>query len=432
MQKLLSKIKSQKLFARNRRGKRFSSKRLSKQSRIIAAGFGGKGRKSVINPGGNVFVFDGMLAGSPKFRIQLYRFLRNNIPTINSAVWTWSKLSNAPRTRRYDVGISASAESEVEEILTDLERKIFPFHFWRYGGFDALLDTLFNALFTDGAASGELVINPSGDGIEGFYPLDVSELDFELKGGRWEISQIVGDKRIKLPTQTLFYYGLDAEASDPRGRSIISAVPFVAHIEQQLVNDMSKAAHNAGYHRLQVSITPPQKFPGESDKAYIERANSYFDDTVQMMNGLETDDNPITWNDVEIKHIGPSNYSSIGAWYLNHRSMVEDICSGCHLDPFMLGYSYGTTHNWAKFKYEIVLRQVHTIQAAASHLLDWLCEVELALKGIPIRVYHRFDNSKSFGMLEQRQSEQIHIGNVVTMLNSGLINEDRAKNLLEV
>lgn len=391
-----------------------------------------RNRSSQDSPMANNFLFDGQLINSPRFRIQLYRFLRNNIPTISSAVWTWSKLCNAPRIRYYDSEVTDNMESEIEEILQSLERRIFPFKFWRYAGFDALLDTLFNALFTDGGSCGELVINPAGDGIHAFYPVDIIDLEFELVENQWRIFQKIDDRKVKLPLPTLFYYGLDAEPSDPRGRSIISAVPFVARIEQQLVNDMSKTVHNAGYHRLQVSITPPQKASGESDSAYVNRANQYFDDTVDMMNTLEPDDNPITWNDVEIKHIGPSNYSSIGAWYLNHKAIIEDICCGCHLDPFMLGYSYGTTHNWAKFKYEIVLRQVYSIQAAASHLLDWLCDIELALKGIPIRVKHRFDNSKSFGMLDQRQAENIHIDNVLKLLESDLINKERAKSMLEV
>ncbi|MCP4633502.1 MAG: hypothetical protein GY855_11295 [candidate division Zixibacteria bacterium] len=389
-------------------------------------------RHSGINIDGSSLFFDDSSVNSWKFRVQFYRFLRNNIPTINSAIWTWSKMCNAPRNRFYDSEISNSTESEINEIASDLERRIFPFGFWRYGGFDALLDTLLNALFTDGATCGELVLNPAGDGILGFYPIDTSSLLFKHTGGNWDIYQSNGEHNTKLPPQTLFYYGLDAEASDPRGRSIIASVPFVARIEQELVSDMGKAVHNAGYHRLQVSIAPPEKLPGESDNAFIERANNYFDDTASMMNNLETDDNPITWNDVEIKHVGPSNYSSIGAWYLNHRAVIEDICCGCHLDPFMLGYSYGSTQSWAKFKYEIVLRQVYSIQSAAAHLLDWLVDIELALKKIPIRVYHRFDNSKAFGMVDQRKAEQTHISNVITLLNSGLISEEQAKSSLEV
>jgi hypothetical protein len=380
----------------------------------------------------NSFIFKGSAVSSWKFKVQFYRFLRDNIPTINSAVWTWTKLCNAPRSRSYDHDISESTESEIEDILSDLERRILPYGFWRYGGFDALLDTIFNALFSDGASCGELVVNPAGDGIKAFYPVDVSLLDFKLNGGEWDIYQVHEDRRIKLPHDTLFYYGLDAEAADPRGRSIVSSVPFAARIEQQLIQDMSKAVHNAGYHRLQISITPPSKQPGESDGAYVERANRYFDDTANMINNLETDDNPITWNDIEIKHIGPSNYSSIGAWYLNHRAVIEDICCGCHVDPFMLGYSYGSTQSWAKFKYQIVLRQACSIQAVAIRLLDWICDIELALKGIPVRVRHRFDNSKSFGMLEQRQAEQVHINNVINLKKAGLINEERARNLLEV
>jgi len=66
-----------------------------------------------------------------------------------------------------------------------------------------------------------------------------------------------------------------------------------------------------------------------------------------MIRAIETEDNPVTWDDVTIEHIGPSGPAGPRpALYLNHRAMIEEICSGTHLSPFLLGYSYNATTNW--------------------------------------------------------------------------------------
>src|SRR5690606_22128793 len=171
----------------------------------------------------------------------------------------------------------------------------------------------------------------------------------------------------------------------------------------------------------------PEKRSDETDGDYFTRANNYFDDTVEMMRDFGPDKNPVTWDDVQIEYLGPgTRSSSASGWYLNHKSMIEDICSGTHLAPFMLGYAYGTTHNWAEFKYELVQRQVVTVQNAAASLLNWIANVELALRGIPTEVQYRFENRAHIGLTERAQAEKIQIENIVTKLNNKLITQEDA------
>jgi hypothetical protein len=367
------------------------------------------------------------------FRIGLYRFLRNNIPVLNSAVWTWARLATAPTHFTLKGTEDQKLTAEATGILKDLDRRIFPYRFQKFGGGDSLLASFFNSLFTDGAFCGEVVLSPARDRIESFCLVDTKSLRLHPRGDReWDIYQMIEDRRVRLNPTSTFYHGLDSEASDPRGRSILQSIPFVARIEQRLVDDMQKAAHNAGYYRLQVAIKPPERLSTETEEAYVERANKYFDDTVDMIKSLEPDDNPVTWSDVEIKYIGPSSHGgNTSSWYLTHRAMVEDICAGCHLDPFMLGYSYGTTQTWAQFKYDIVLRNVVSVQRAAKRFMEWLHSIELALHGLDLESEYHFDNRKTFGLLQQRQAEKLHLENVLKRKEAGLITIDQAKRELE-
>jgi hypothetical protein len=367
------------------------------------------------------------------FRIKLYRFLRDSIPVLNSAVWTWSRICASPGHLELSGTEDQSRLDRATQVIRDLDRRIYQHSFQKFGGTDALLSQFFGSLFTDGAVCGELVLTPSRDGVDKFYFIDPSTVKFRLKDGRnWEVFQEVDDKLIRLNPHSTFYVGLDPDPDDPRGKSILGSIPFVARVEQRLLEDMQKTMHNAGYHRLHVKIRPPERFSGESEENYLSRANRYFEDTVDMMKEIAPEDNPITWEDVRIEYIGPSGHvSSSHYWYINHKALIEDICAGVHLDPFILGYSYGPAQGWAQCKYELVLRNVISIQSCAKRFLGWIHNIELALHGLPLECIHHFDNRKFFGMLEQREAERIQLENVIRKKEAGFITEDEAKRELD-
>jgi hypothetical protein len=367
------------------------------------------------------------------FRIKLYRFLRDNIPVLNSAIWTWTRICASPNYFELKGSDDAKVLENASEVLKNLDRRIYQHSFQKFGGADALLTQFFGSLFTDGAVCGELVLTPSRDRLDKFYFIDPATIRFKLKDdSTWDLYQEVEGILVKLNPNSTFYLGLDQDSDDPRGKSILGSIPFLARVEQRLLEDMQKTMHNAGYHRLHIKIKPPERSSGESDETYISKANKYFEDTVEMVRGLSPEDNPITWNDVGIEYIGPSGHiSSSSYWYINHKALVEDICAGVHLDPFMLGYSYGPTTSWAQFKYELILRNVVSIQRFAKRFMEWIRNIELALWGIPLECEHHFDNRKFFGMLEQRQAEKIHLENIIQKKEAGFITDDQAKTEIE-
>jgi hypothetical protein len=317
---------------------------------------------------------------------------------------------------------------QAERVIGEFDMRVYQPFQQKGGGADALVIQFFNSLFTDGMVCGEIVLTPARDRIEGFYFIDPATLTFELKQGQfWEIYQEQENQKIGLNPHSTFYFGLDTEVNHPIGRSLLSSVPFITKIEQQLVSDMQRTMHNAGYHRLHVQIKPPERSTFESDQAYVNRANDYFKQTVNMMKNFSPDDNPITWSDVEIKYIGPeSRQAASTAWYLNHKAMLEDIAAGLHLDPFMLGYSYGTTQTWAGFKLELVQKNVTSLQRVVKRFLEWLRNTELALHGLPVQAEHHFDNQRGGTKLEQVQAEKIALENIIRRQKEGFISFEEA------
>lgn len=360
-------------------------------------------------------------------RRQLYRFLRDNVPVLNAVICTWVRLCAADHDFEIIGTVSPDQEKAVHQALDNLDSRIFRNGLMKRGGIRELLLQFFDSLFTDGAVCGELQLTPSRNRIERFQLADMLSISVERSGDSYCLYQLTDERKTLLNEQTLFYYGLSSQPSSVTGRSILQSIPFVARVEQTLISDMHRSMRSSGYHRIHVQLAPPERRAGESEEDYFARTNSYFDDTVEMMRDFGPDKNPVTWNDVKIEYIGPSaKTSASSAWYLNHKAMIEDICAGTNLAPFMLGYAYGTTHNWAEFKYELVQRQVATVQHAAASLLDWLANVELALLGINAQVRTRFDNRIGIFLSDHAQAEKVLLDNIITKLDNKLITREEA------
>jgi len=367
--------------------------------------------------------------------VRLHRFLRDNVPILKSAIWTWTRLAAAPHHFEIAGDVSSETREKALRVLDALDKRLYPERLVRFGGIDALLVQYFDTLFTDGAVAGELTILPSQRGLDRFEFIDTATLEFDSdKSGQRHLFQRDGTSgRIALDSDAIYYQPFDADAGHLQGRSLISAVGFVARVEQELVRDMQKGMHNIGYHRLHVKVKPPVQSPAESDSDYASRANAYFDATARALRDFDVDDNPITWDDVEIDHIGPSGQISASHnWYLNHRAMVEDVIAGCNLAPFMLGYSYGTTQSWARFKFEMIGRQILGIQRSASRFLEWIAGIELALAGIDAAVHHVFDNRLEFDRRERFEADRIESDIVIRQMEAGLLTTDQARRRLGI
>jgi len=395
---------------------------LDKQPELLSAQL-----KRKVNRSGRLVWNEG-IEQPQRFKLELYRFLRDNLPLLGSCIWTWSRLASAPG--HYEI-IGAQSDSEQKHALDYLDKlnlKIYPFGYHKMAGLESFLPLFFDSLFTDGAFAGFAIVNRDATGVEKFLPIDPSYLVLkrDVNDGDYFVIQQDGHD-IRVDGDDFYYFGLNANVNSGIGRSILSAIPFIAYIEQQLIDDMRRTTHNAGYHRLHVQITPPEKQSGESDNAYVDRMNDYFDETMSMIKEAGPEDNPVTWDNVKIEYIGPRNVHGVtNAWFLNHRTMVEEICAGTNLSPFMLGYSYGTTHNWAQFKYDLVMRQVVSIQNQTSRFLEWLGNIELALKGLSCSCRYIFDNRLTYLATEQADIERGKVDNLIKLYTNGLIDKEAA------
>jgi len=299
----------------------------------------------------------------------------------------------------------------------------------RTPGEGSFLVDLFTSLYRDGIFGGFITVKKDGSGVDRFIPVDTSLIRVDVVDGQQKLFYEVDDHRISLDRPDFYYVGLSGGIHEPLGRSILKAIPMVTYIEQQLVTDMSRSSHNSGYHRIHVKVTPPDRISGESDSAYLNRINDYFDSTVKMIRSCDVDENPVTWDNVAVEYIGPGDSKSVSnSWFHNHRSMVEEVCAGTGLAPFLLGYSYGATTTWSGFKFDVVMRQVRSVQTEVTNFLEWIAGIDLALGGYDIKCHYQFDNSFTYQASEKASIESSRIDNIIKLYNAGLIEKVTAMN----
>ena len=362
-----------------------------------------------------------------RFRFLLYRFLAAHIPAVSACVWTWVRLTAPPG--RFDIvnGPPATAEA-ARERLQRLSERIADNAFGHPIGLTTLLPDLLTGLFRDGLFAGFLTVRPDGAGVDRFVPIDPVRLTVREHRGRHVFTLETDHGDVGLDRPDFYVLTLGDSLTEPLGRSLLQSIPTVSYIEQQLVDDMRRSSHNSGFHRLHVRITPPERMAGESDTAYTARINEYFDATVRMIRSCEVDDNPVTWDNVRIDYIGPGKSREVtNSWFMNHRAMIEEICAGTNLSPYLLGYSYGATTTWAGFKFDIVMRQVRSIQAQVAAFLEWIAAVDLALAGFDHTPRWVFDNTFPWRAGEEAEVATARVDNLLKLHQAGLIDRTEAR-----
>ena len=359
-------------------------------------------------------------------RSGLYRYLRDRVPIISSAIWNWVRLCNTPGT--YQLIGKDSHRKEAEQILESLFKRINSVVGLKRSGLGSLLELFFQEVFTVGSFCGKIVPLPSGAGIDYFKDLESSKIGWEKKG-KWIPHIKNNDIKTPLDESVFFHYGLSADSYHPEGVSFLSSVEFVTEIDQRMVEDMARSGHNAGNPHLHVKIVPPDRFENESDAKYIQRAEKYFDTTVSQFQQLAPDDNLFTWSNIEITIAGGGRAMPF-TWKVNREQIVEDIITGMKLFPWVVGRSHGTTKNWVQAQYNLLMQVVDSIQEEGKAFAEWIMNTELHLRGIPVNAVYIFSPNSDPYQLEKERAAALRFETVNKKVQRGYISKnDGAKEL---
>ncbi len=363
---------------------------------------------------------------TPFFMLEVYRYLRDTIPDISDGVWTWKRLCQT----RYDIEIvessSGAAKARAERILRELDTRV------NGGdrGMDGLLDIFYSSLFTFGAAAFEIVLTPSRESIADVVPVDVWTVRFKRERGRLQAYQLHDGEMIKLPMERFVYVGLDRDGTNPYWRSMLRSIPFLVKIQQRLMEDMAKATHNAGWPKLHVRYTPEDRQRGEAPDVYKGRIERTFDQLKDTLSGLETDQNLVTYDNVAVDLVQGSQQANI--FYENQKAVEEQVITGMHLMPILLGRNYGTTETYGTAQYEIINRQVMGVNRSVKRILERLYNFELAMMWGSARARVNMRENRTVDVLRDAQARGKEIENAMTLRDEGYLNHGDSALLLGI
>jgi len=363
---------------------------------------------------------------TPFFMLDVYRFLRDSVPDISDAVWTWKRLCQTG----YDIEIvdpsSEVAQARAERLLRELDTRV------NSGdrGMDGLLDIFYGSLFTFGAAALEIVLSPSRETINDVVPVDVWTVRFRRERGRLQAYQWHEGEEIPLPMERFVYVGLDRDGTNPYGRSMLRSIPFVVKIQQRLLEDMAKATHNAGWSKLHVKYAPDDRRRGETAEAYERRVATTFDQLKSKLDGLEADQNLVTYDNVTVEVLRGDTRSQV--FYENHKAIEEQVITGMHLMPILLGRNYGTTETYGTAQFEIVNRQVEAVNRSVKRILERLYRFELALMWGDARARVHMRSNRTVDVLKEANARAKEIENAIALRNEGFITQAEAAKSLGV
>lgn len=358
-------------------------------------------------------------------RAEFYRYLRDHVPIISSAIWSWVHLCTTPQS--YSMEGPENEKQQAQKILAELDQRVLENPLIRRSGIKQLTEQFFLELFTVGSFAGELIPLADGSGIDYFHTLDPDLIQWE-RDGKWrayvvEEQKNGTEKKIYLNPEKFFFAALGTDITNPRGIEPLASIPFVAQIQEAMLSDMARSARNAGTPRLQIKIHPPKAFQHETDKEYSARINNYFDDTVSQFTRLEADDNIFTWDDVEITVIGGDQHRNF-TWRLNREQVIEDVISGLRLYPWVVGRSHGTTKNWVEAQFNLLMQIVDSVQNLGASLGNFLRNTELKMKGLSVTTEHRFEANQDPFLLQRHQARAVEFDTIDKKVQRGYISKD--------
>jgi len=369
----------------------------------------------------------------PRVLYPFFRYLRDSIPDVSAGVWAWVRLCSTPQRVELQGDSSEAEREQARRVVRSLDERIFEFDHMRRQGMDALVNSFFLSVFTYGAFAGEVVLKDDRSGIDKFFIIDPATIRFKrYKTSRRLVPyQLTADEEpIRLREASFFYYALDADGDNPYGRSPMLALPFVVKIQQQLLSDMARGTHNAGWPTLHVRYAPPKREEGESQRSYQSRIRANYQAIRQNMLEREADSNFITLDNVDIKYLSATG--RMQRWSESLQAITEQVISGLHLAPFMIGRNWGTTQSWGLAQYALMVNNAVSVQRGAKRMCEWLRNLELALAGSRVRSEHHFEAHPGLNDFERARAFESRVKSFVLLKEQGLVEEEQVRQALDL
>lgn len=368
-----------------------------------------------------------------KETMETLKIIRDLNPDASMALWNFLRIGNTGHEVE-----AVRPDGEIDEEGTRILNEYAPNLGALYGGgTDQLINVLMLTSFTQGAVSLEVEVNEQLDGIVDFHAVDPATLDFRTneETKTLELVQRQTDGTYKLMNpETVFYYPIDPDVSDPHGRSPILPVLQIIFFQVEVMKSLQKVIHHQGYERFDISVVEEsiiENLPPHIQNGSPEEINTFvqsFVESVQsQMADLEPDDDFFHTNSVEIKTVGGTRNATVNAEAVIKVINQQVVTSLKHL-PILLGRNESTTETHGTVQWQVFISGIETIRRGIKRLLERAMNVTLQIHGIQGRARVTFNELMVEDELKAAQTEETKTNTKITQVNQGWISNDQAAN----
>jgi hypothetical protein len=131
-----------------------------------------------------------------------------------------------------------------------------------------------------------------------------------------------------------------------------------------------------------------------------------------------------------LKLVQGSSQSQI--FYENHKAIEEQVITGMHLMPILLGRNYGTTETYGTAQFEIVNRQVEAVNRQVKRILERLYNFELAMMWGAARAKVKMRSNRTVDVMREATARGKEIDNALRLKDAGLITQEQAAGMLNL
>lgn len=359
------------------------------------------------------------------------KVIRDLNPDASLAIWNFLRLANSGHTLE-----AVTPQGRPEKQATDLLNSYAPRVGKLYGGgLDQLINVLLLTAFTQGAIALEVELAEDLSDIVDFHAVDPSSLDFvrNKETNEIELVQIQWDGQYKvLNKETVFYFPIDPDISDPHGRSPILPILQVIFFQIQVLKDLQKVIHHQGYDRFDISIVEeaimenlPDHIKNSSPEEVQRYVTSYIEDVQKQMSELEPDDDFYHTSSIEIKSVGAQKNVSLQAQGVID-IINQQVVSALKQLPILLGRNEGSTETHGTVQWQIYVAGINSIQRALKRILEKAYNVVLQVNGKQRSARITFNELRVTDRQQEAQAEKTETETKILQRKEGWISNDEA------
>ncbi|WP_306010483.1 phage minor head protein [Bacillus sp. MMSF_3328] len=359
------------------------------------------------------------------------KIIRDLNPDASMAIWNFLRLANSGHTLE-----AVTPNGRPEKATTDLLNSYAPRVGKLYGGgLDQLINVLLLTAFTQGAIALEVELTEDISDIVDFHAVDPSTLDFvrNKETGVIELVQVQWDGQYKvLNPETVFYYPIDPDISDPHGRSPILPILQIIFFQIQVLKDLQKVIHHQGYDRFDISIVEeaimenlPDHIKNSSPEEVQRYVTSYITDVQKQMEELEPDDDFYHTSSIEIKSVGANKNVSMSAQGVID-IINQQVVTALKQLPILLGRNEGTTETHGTVQWQIYVAGIESIQRALKRILEKAYNVVLQVNGRQLQANLEFNQLRVSDRQAEANAEKTETETKIMQRKEGWITNDEA------